>query len=77
MDGLDDKFTVVKATLRFPLERLVSLMLLTMLISAVGVNRTLLQHFLGGWASALAFRREVFASLDVSHTAATSLPPSR
>ena len=44
---------------------------------AVGVNRTLLQRLLGGWAFALAFRREVFASLGVSHTAATTLPASR
>ena len=39
-----------------------------MLISAVRVNRTLLRRLLGGWAFALAFRREVFAGLDVSHT---------
>ena len=53
----------------------VSFMLVTMLISAVGVNRTLLRRLLGGWAFAL--RREVFASLDVCYTAATSLPPRR
>ena len=52
-------------------------MLVTMLISVAGVNRTLLRRLLGGWAFALAFRREVFASLDVSYTAATTLPPSR
>ena len=66
----------VSGTLGFPLERQVSLMLVTMLISAMGVNRTLLQRLLGGWAFALVFQREVFASLDVSYTA-TSLPPSR
>ena len=36
-----------------------------------------MQRLLGGWAFALAFRREVFASLDVACTTATSLPPSR
>ena len=51
-------------------------MLVTMLISALVVDRTLLRRLLGGWAFALAFRREVFASLDVCYTAATSLPPS-
>ena len=66
----------VSGTLGFPLARQILLMLITMLMSAVGVNRTLLR-LLGGWAFALALRREVFASLDVSHTAATSLPPSR
>ena len=63
----------VSGTLGFPLERRVSLMLVTMLISAMGVNRTLLRRLLGGWAFTLGFRREVFASLDVF----TSLPPSR
>ena len=48
----------------------------TMLIVAVGVNRTLLQPLLGGWASALASRREVFACFDVSNVAAAS-PPLR
>ena len=42
--------------------------------SAVGVHRTLLRRLLGGWAFALAFRREVFASLDMAYT---NLPPSR
>ena len=56
--------------------RRVSLMIITMLVAAVGANRTLLLRLLRGWAFALAFRREVFASLDVSYTAAT-LPPSR
>ena len=51
-------------------------MLATMLISVVGVNRTPMRRLLGGWAFVLAFRREVFASLDVSYTTATSLPPS-
>ena len=32
---------------------------------------------MGGWAFALVFRRVVFASLDVSCTAAATLPPSR
>ena len=36
-----------------------------------------LQRLAVGWAFALAFRREVVASLDVSYTAATSLPPTR
>ena len=67
----------VSGTLGFPLERRVPLMLVTMLISAVSVNRTMLLRLLGGWAFALAFRREVFASSDASHTAATSMPPSR
>ena len=38
-----------------------------------GVNRTLLQRL---WAFALAFLREAFASLDVSCTAAATLPPN-
>ena len=58
------------STLGDPLERRVSFMLTTMLVAAVGGNRTLLQRFLGGWAVALAFRRETFASLGVFHTAA-------
>ena len=41
-----------------------------MLVAAVGAN--LLQRFLGGCASALAF---AFASLAVSCTAAVTLPP--
>ena len=53
------------------------LVLITMLVAAGGVNRTLLQRLLGRWAFALAFRREVFAGLDVSWTAATTLPPNR
>ena len=56
---------------------LTSLMIITMLVAVVGVKRTLLQRLLGGWAFALAFRREVFASLDVSCTAAATVPPSR
>ena len=52
-------------------------MLISMLVAAVGVNRALLQSILGGWVFALAFHREAFASLDVSCTAATTLPPSR
>ena len=67
----------VSGTLGFFLERRVSLMLVTMLIFAVGVHRTLSRCLLGGWAFGLASRREALASLDVSHTAATSLLPSR
>ena len=67
----------VSGTLGFPLERQVSLVLVTMLIFEVGANRTVLQRLLGGRALALTFRREVFGSLDVSCTAATSLRPSR
>ena len=52
-------------------------MLITMLIAAVGENRTLLQLPLGEWAFALAFRREVLGCLDVSFTAAASLPLRR
>ena len=63
----------VSGTLGFLLERRVSLMLVTMLISAVGVNRSLLRRL----RERGAFRREVFASLHVSCTAATPLPPSR
>ena len=43
-------------------------MLISMRVAPMGVNRTLLQRLLGGWA--LAFRREVLASPDVSHIAA-------
>ena len=67
----------MSGTLGFPLERRVSRMLTTMLTAAVGVNRTLLQRLLGGWAFALTFRREVFACLDVSYTAAATLLPCR
>ena len=67
----------VSGTLGFPLARRVSLMLNPMLAAAVGVSRTLLQRLLGSWGFALAFHREVFASLDVSCTATTTLPPSR
>ena len=67
----------VSGTLGFPQERRVSLMLVTMLIAAVSVNRTLLRRYLGGCAFALAFRREGFASFDVSYIAAATLPPSR
>ena len=35
------------------------------------VNRTPLRRLLGGWAFALAFRREAFACLDVAYTAAS------
>ena len=52
-------------------------MLMTMLVAAVGVSRTLSLRLLGGWAVALGFRREVFASHDVSKTRGTTLPPSR
>ena len=40
-------------------------------------NKTLLQRLLGGWAFALAFRREAFACLDVACTAAATFPSSR
>ena len=73
----EDRSTAFSGTLGSPLERHVSLMLVTILISAMGVNRTFLRRLLGGWAFALAFRREASASPYVSHIAATSLPPSR
>ena len=44
----------VAGTLGFPLERRVSLMLITMLVASTGVNRTLFQRLFGGWAFALA-----------------------
>ena len=56
----------VSGTLGSPLERRVSLMLVTMQISAVCVYRALLRRLLEGWAFAV-----------VSYTAATTLPPSR
>ena len=49
----------------------------TMLVAAVGINRTLLQRLRGGLALAFAFRREAFASLDVSNTAAATWSQSR
>ena len=58
----------VSGMLGFHLERRVSLMLITVLVAAVGVNRTLLRRLLEGWA---------FARLDVSYTATATLPPSR
>ena len=67
----------VSGTLGFPLTRRVSLMLITMLVAAVGVNRTLLERLLEGCAFALAFRRGAVVSFDVSHTAAVTLSPSR
>ena len=76
----------VSSRLGFPLERRISLTLITMLISALGTNRALLRRLLGrgrgrgrggGGAFALPFRRQVFASLDVSYTAAATFPPSR
>ena len=67
----------VSGTLGFPLERRVSLTLTTMMVAAVGVHRTLLHRLLGGCAFALAFQREVFASFDVSYSAAVTLLPSR
>ena len=39
----------VAGTLGFPLERRVSLMLVTMLMAAMGVNRTPTRRLLGGW----------------------------
>ena len=59
----------VSGTLGFHLERRVSRMIVTVLVAAVGASPTLLQRLLGLWAFALAFWREVFASLDVSYTA--------
>ena len=52
-------------------------MLITMLVAAVGVDRTLLRRLRGGWAFVLTFRREAVASLDLSHIAAATFPPSR
>ena len=46
----------VAGTLGFTLERRVSLVLITGLVTAKGANRTFLQRLLGGWAFALAFR---------------------
>ena len=66
----------VSGTLAFPLGRRVSLMLITMLVAAVGVNRTLLQRLLGGWAFALAFRRLVSASFCSRHFASKQTMPS-
>ena len=57
----------VSGTLGIPLERRVSLMLVTMLISATGANRNLLRRLLGGWTFTLALRREAFACLDMAH----------
>ena len=59
----------ISGTIGFPLKRRVSVMLTTMLIAAVDVNQTLLQHLLGRWASDLAFPRGLFASLSVSSIA--------
>ena len=67
----------VAGTLGFPLERRVSLMLITMLVAATGANRTLFQRLLGGWAFALTFRREAFACLGVACSGAASLAPSK
>ena len=53
----------ISRTLGFHLERRVSLMLSTVLIAAMGVNRTLLRRFMEVWAIALAVRREVFRQL--------------
>ena len=64
----------VSGTLGFPR---VSPILVTMLISVMGVNRTLLRSLVREMALVLAFRREVLASLDVSYTAATSLAVRR
>ena len=48
-----------------------------MLIAAVGVNEDALATPLGRWKFAVAVRREAFAGLDVSHTAAATLRPCR
>ena len=45
----------VAGTLGFPVEQRVSLVLITMLIAATGVNRTLLQRLLGGGHSPSLF----------------------
>ena len=60
-------FDGVAGTLGFPLERRVSLTLITMLIAAVGENRTLLQRLLGGWA---------FASLSGEKCSPASMCPT-
>ena len=71
------RFDGISGTLGFALERRVPLMLTTMLTAAVGVNRTLLQRLLRRWAFVPTFRRGVFVSLDVSYSAAATLPPCR
>ena len=60
----------VSGTLGFPLERRVSLMLITILVAATGVNRT-------QPSTPPRSRREALVCLDVSHTAAATFPPSR
>ena len=67
----------VAGTLGFPLERRVSLMLITMLVAATGVSRTLLQRLFGACTVIIAFLREAFVCLDVAHAAAATLAPSR
>ena len=67
----EDDSTAFRAHSGFPLESRVSLMLVKMLISVMGVNRTPLQRFLGGWRSPSLFDEKY-----VSCTAATSLHPS-
>ena len=57
----EDASTAYQVHSDFTLQRRVSLMLTTML-----------QRLLGGWAFEFASRREVFASFDVSYTAAAS-----
>ena len=52
-------------------------MFAAVLVASEGVNRILLQRLLDGRVFALAFRREAFASLDVSYFAAALLPPCR
>ena len=61
-------FDGVAGTLALPLEGRVSLMIITMLVASTGVNRTLFQRLLGGWA---------FACLDATYTAAATQAPSR
>ena len=63
---------------RIPPERRVSVMLITLLMAVVVGNRPdSLATLPGEGAFALALRREVFASLDVSCTATATLPPCR
>ena len=47
-------------------------MLTTVFIAVGSVKRTLLPPLLGGWAFALASRRDLFACFDVSNVAAAS-----
>ena len=59
---------VTSGTLGFLFERRVSLMLTTVLIAAVGVHRTLLQHLLVGGRSPFLFGENVRQPRRVSHS---------